>query len=304
MDAFAEGQMGRDSDMASPIPTRRAKRNSKEAGGKKQLTDAELQVVEATMKLLRAEAPQDAPIFDVPSFSIDDSNVIAQRWHRKQSTFMPVGDPYAEPDTSTSYASRFASTYCTLGSMLKYSSGAIRGLFPCIEWIPKINLASLRADVIAGLTVGVMLIPQSMSYADIAGLQYKYGMYTSVLPVITYALMGSSRQLGVGPVAMVSLLVEVGLQGILTREECPAYYEQIIEGQVIDDVLDLEPQYVLCPDQYAKLAFLTSMLVGLFQIAAGLLRLGFLVSFLAHPVSECMHAASEQRASSERAARE
>ena len=56
------------------------------------------------------------------------------------------------------------------------------------------------------------MIPQSMSYADIAGLQYKYGLYTSILPVITYALMGTSRQLGVGPVAMVSLLVEVGLE--------------------------------------------------------------------------------------------
>ena len=71
-----------------------------------------------------------------------------------------------------------------------------------------------------------MLIPQSMSYAKIAGLQYKYGLYTSVLPLIVYAFMGSSRQLGVGPVAMVSLLVEVGLQGALNEEECPAYFAQ------------------------------------------------------------------------------
>merc|ERR1719440_190425 len=99
-------------------------------------------------------------------------------------------------------------------------------IFPVLSWLPKLNWASVRADVISGLTVGVMLIPQSMSYANIAGLEYKYGLYTSVLPVITYALMGSSRQLGVGPVAMVSLLVEVGLQGLLTKEECPEYYTQ------------------------------------------------------------------------------
>jgi len=127
----------------------------------------------------------------------------------------------------------------------------------------------------------VMLIPQSMSYADIAGLQYKYGLYTSVVPLITYALMGTSRQLGVGPVAMVSLLVEVGLKGQLTEEECPAYYAQSNSSLPQEDWL---LQSELCPDQYAQLAFLTSFLVGIFQLAAGFFRLGFLVSFLAHPV--------------------
>ena len=121
-----------------------------------------------------------------------------------------------------------------------------------------------------------------MSYADIAGLQYKYGLYTSVLPVITYALMGTSRQLGVGPVAMVSLLVEVGLKGALTEEECPEYYAQSNNTQLTKDEWALQSE--LCPDQYAQLAFLTSLLVGLFQVGAGVCRLGFLVSFLAHPV--------------------
>merc|ERR1719201_491278 len=99
-------------------------------------------------------------------------------------------------------------------------------MFPALHWLPLTNKQSFKADLIAGVTVGVMLIPQSMSYADIAGLQYKYGLYTSVVPVITYALMGTSRQLGVGPVAMVSLLVEVGLKGVLTEEECPEYFAQ------------------------------------------------------------------------------
>ena len=108
-----------------------------------------------------------------------------------------------------------------------------------------------------------------------------------MLPVITYALMGTSRQLGVGPVAMVSLLVEVGLDGILTEEECPAYFAQGDGSSdlfVAEDTSNWEPQSALCPDQYAQMAFLTSLLVGVFQLGAGFLRLGFLVSFLAHPV--------------------
>lgn len=213
----------------------------------------------------------------VPTLTLNESAIIAARWNRKHSTFMPVGDPYAEPDNSTPYAKRLAREYCTCSQLLVQLRRFVVYLFPVLNWAPKISLSSLRADVIAGLTVGVMLIPQSMSYADIAGLQYRYGMYTSVLPVITYALMGSSRQLGVGPVAMVSLLVEVGLQGVLTEEECPAYYAQ-------GNQTTMELQYTLCPDEYARMAFHTSLLVGLFQVAAGFLRLGFLVSFLAHPV--------------------
>jgi len=109
-------------------------------------------------------------------------------------------------------------------------------------------------------------------------------MYTSVLPVIVYALMGSSRQLGVGPVAMVSLLVEVGLQGQLSEEECPAYFAQGNGTGGDENRADWVPQYDLCPDEYSHLVFMTSLLVGIFQLSAGMLRLGFLVSFLAHPV--------------------
>lgn len=77
-------------------------------------------------------------------------------------------------------------------------------------------------DVIAGLTVGVMVVPQSMSYASIAGLGPVYGLYSACVPTAVYAFFGQSRQLAVGPVAMVSLLVEAGLRDKLTEEECPA----------------------------------------------------------------------------------
>jgi len=290
MDAFAENQMGRDSAVPpSPAVSRRAGRNSKEVGEYTSgiaLVDEEENAPPDAVGLLGAEAVtvmESTPV-DVPGMNLDESSSIAARFIRKQVTFMTVGDPYAEPDTSVPYANRVAQHYCTCNQLLSMLQRLFLYLFPVLGWLPKINMSSLRADVIAGLTVGVMLIPQSMSYANIAGLEYKYGLYTSVLPVITYALMGSSRQLGVGPVAMVSLLVEAGLDGLLTQEECPEFYAQFNSTSGFDPTEEYDPQYYLCPDQYAVLAFHTSLLVGVFQLGAGVLRLGFLVSFLAHPV--------------------
>ena len=89
-----------------------------------------------------------------------------------------------------------------------------------------------------------------------------------MVPLITYALLGTSRQLGVGPVALVSLLVEVGLKGALTEEECPEYYAQKNDTSLASEA-DWQLQSELCPDEYAQLAFLTSFLMGLFQIGAG-----------------------------------
>jgi len=140
---------------------------------------------------------------------------------------------------------------------------------PMITWVPQLTLNSIKADLIAGLTVGVMVIPQSMSYANIAGLQYIYGMYSACVPTLIYAFFGQSRQLAVGPVAMVSLLVEAGLRGSLDETKCgPA-----------------TSQYQKCPKEYAELAFLTAAVVGILQIVGSILKLGFLVHFLGHPVT-------------------
>jgi len=305
MDSFAENQMGRDDPPPTPDISRRAQRNSKErygipksrskdgydvkspplmvAGSEQQLLAVDNDGAENVTPGKEQTKPTEdgADKVDVPCMSLEASALIASRWERKKANFMPVGDPYDEPDNSTPFHVQLARTYCTMLSCCGVLKRLTVRLFPVLEWAPRINTATLRADVIAGLTVGVMLIPQSMSYADIAGLQYKYGMYTSVLPLITYALMGTSRQLGVGPVAMVSLLVEVGLKGALSEEQCPEYYAQ--KNSTLPEA-DWELQATLCPDEYARLAFLTSFLVGLFQIGAGVLNLGFLVSFLAHPV--------------------
>ena len=127
---------------------------------------------------------------------------------------------------------------------------------PAINWIPKYASAQLKGDLIAGLTVGVMLIPQGMAYAMIAGLPPIYGLYASTVPLIIYALLGTSRQLAVGPVAMVSLLTAAGIGALA-------------EGGT---------------EAYLALAITLALLVGAIQFALGVFRLGFLVNFLSHPV--------------------
>jgi len=141
-------------------------------------------------------------------------------------------------------------------------------VLPCIKWVRTLNWQIVKSDLIAGITVGVMVIPQSMSYGAIAGLPYINGMYSACVPTLIYAFFGQSRQLAVGPVAMVSLLVEAGLNGQL-GPECT------VEGMA---------QYEVCPEEYVGLACLTAAVVGVMQILASILKLGFLVSFLGHPV--------------------
>ncbi len=114
----------------------------------------------------------------------------------------------------------------------------------------------LRGDINAGFTVGVLLIPQGMAYASIAGLPPVYGLYTALVPLLVYAVFGTSRQLAVGPVAMDSLLVASGVSALA------------LAGS----------------DRYIELALGLALLTGTFQFLFGLLRLGFLVHFLSRPV--------------------
>ncbi|MBT8269575.1 MAG: solute carrier family 26 protein [Bacteroidia bacterium] len=132
----------------------------------------------------------------------------------------------------------------------------LKAFFPIIDWIKAYQKPWLKGDLSAGLTVGVMLIPQGMAYASIAGLPAVYGLYASVIPILLYAIFGSSRQLAVGPVAMVSLLTAtaLGAMGGLSME------------------------------QYIAYAILLAFMVGGIQFLLGLFRLGFLVNFLSHPV--------------------
>jgi sulfate permease, SulP family len=128
--------------------------------------------------------------------------------------------------------------------------------FPFLEWFNGYQPGHLKRDTIAGLTVALVLIPQSMAYAQLAGLPPFYGLYAAFLPPVVASLFGSSRQLATGPVAVVSLMTAVAL----------------------------EPLAVMGGEQFIAYAILLALLVGMFQFALGLLRLGMLVNFLSHPV--------------------
>eukprot|EP00931_Biecheleriopsis_adriatica_P118047 TRINITY_DN93517_c0_g1_i1.p1 TRINITY_DN93517_c0_g1~~TRINITY_DN93517_c0_g1_i1.p1 ORF type:complete len:852 (+),score=128.71 TRINITY_DN93517_c0_g1_i1:71-2626(+) len=154
-------------------------------------------------------------------------------------------------------------------------------IMPIFTWLPGLRKSTLvevlTSDIIAGITVGVVAIPQGMSYANIAGLKYQYGLYSALLGPVIYSLFGQSRQLAVGPVAIVSLLTEAGINGLLTQEECPDFFDASKNPDGLG-------QNEICPDQYAGLVFLCSFWVGVIQLVARLFKLGFLVAFLAHPV--------------------
>lgn len=129
-------------------------------------------------------------------------------------------------------------------------------IFPFLSWLKGYNGGSFRADFISGLTVALVLIPQSMAYAQLAGMPSYYGLYAAFLPPMIAALFGSSRQLATGPVAVVSLMTAASLAPLATAGS---------EG-------------------YIAYALLLSLIVGVFQFLLGALRLGLVVNFLSHPV--------------------
>ncbi len=133
----------------------------------------------------------------------------------------------------------------------------IKDFLPITNWLPTYNKSLLKGDLSAGLTVGVMLIPQGMAYALIAGLPPIFGLYASTIPIILYSIFGTSRQLAVGPVAMVSLLTAAGI------------------GSIAPDA---------SIEIYIGLAIALTLFVGVIQFLLGTFRLGFLVNFLSHPV--------------------
>ncbi|MCB0557710.1 MAG: solute carrier family 26 protein [Lewinellaceae bacterium] len=132
----------------------------------------------------------------------------------------------------------------------------IRTYIPILDWLPKYKKSYLRGDLLAGLTVGVMLVPQGMAYGLLAGLTPVYGLYASIVPLFFYAFFGTSRQLSVGPTALVSLLVLAGVS-------------QFAETGT---------------EAFITMAIATALIAGVIQILLGVFRLGFLINFLSHPV--------------------
>jgi len=132
----------------------------------------------------------------------------------------------------------------------------LKRIFPFIKWLEGYTFSRLQADSIAGLTVALVLIPQSMAYAQLAGLPPYYGLYAAFLPPMIAALFGSSRQLATGPVAVVSLMTFASLAPLAT----------------------------VGSERFIGYAIVLALMVGVVQLGLGLLRLGLVVNFLSHPV--------------------
>jgi sulfate permease, SulP family len=133
---------------------------------------------------------------------------------------------------------------------------ALSGRLPVLDWGRRYTRATLAADLIAALIVTIMLVPQSLAYALLAGLPPEAGIYASILPILLYALFGTSRVLAVGPVAVVSLMTAAAV------------------GQVAE----------AGTAGYAAAALTLALLSGGMLMVMGVLRLGFLANFLSHPV--------------------
>ncbi len=140
----------------------------------------------------------------------------------------------------------------------------LRRYLPILTWLPHYNRRLGGADLLAGVIVTDMVIPQSLAYAVLAGLPAVVGLYASLLPALAYVVLGTSRTLAVGPVAIVALMTGAALSGVATPGT---------------------------PD-YLQAALVLSLLSGLMLLLMGLLRMGFVANFLSHPVIAGFLAAS------------
>jgi sulfate permease, SulP family len=131
----------------------------------------------------------------------------------------------------------------------------LKRILPFLNWFP-MDLKTIKSDLIAGITVALLLIPQSMAYAELAGLPPYYGLYGAFIPVIIGAMFGSLAQLGTGPVAMTSILTAA----VLSNYAIPGTVE------------------------YIQLAILLALMVGIIRLIFGVFKLAFLFNFVSHPV--------------------
>jgi SulP family sulfate permease len=132
----------------------------------------------------------------------------------------------------------------------------LRRYFPILDWWRRYDRATLTSDLVAAVIVTIMLIPQSIAYALLAGLPAQVGLYASIAPLVAYAVFGTSRTLAVGPVAVISLMTATAASGVAAQGS---------------------PEYVAA-------ALVLALLSGLILAVMGLLRLGFLANLLSHPV--------------------
>jgi sulfate permease, SulP family len=143
--------------------------------------------------------------------------------------------------------------------MARSQSTLLTSLIPSLHWMKSYKASSFKQDGVAGITTAIMLIPQGMAYALLAGLDPIMGLYASTLPLIIYTLLGTSRQLSVGPMAMSSLLMASSIH-------------MLSAGKTVNT------------DELLLFAFLITLTVGGIQLLLGIFRLGGLVNLLSYPV--------------------
>ncbi|KAK7246773.1 hypothetical protein RIF29_41643 [Crotalaria pallida] len=168
----------------------------------------------------------------------------------KQSLFQEIKDSVKE----TFFSDNPLKDFKDQTGRRKFVLG-LQSIFPILEWARGYKLKDFRGDFIAGLTIASLCIPQDIAYAKLANLEPQYGLYTSFVAPLVYAFMGSSRDIAIGPVAVVSLLL-----GTLLSDEISNYKSH----------------------EYLRLAFTATFFAGITQMALGVLRLGFLIDFLSH----------------------
>lgn len=146
--------------------------------------------------------------------------------------------------------------YAIMRALLNYRVDIAR-FFPFLEWLPELRRMSiLRADIIAGITVAMLMIPQSMAYAHLAGLPVHMGLYAAFIPPIIAVLFGSSRILSTGPVPVAALLTAVAMQ----------------------------PLAAIGTPEYIQFVLLLTFLAGIIQLTLSFLRFGVVVNFISQPV--------------------
>lgn len=173
---------------------------------------------------------------------------------------------------------------CSKNRLLNF----VTGLFPIFTWLKSYDKTWIPGDIVAGLTVGVVHIPQSLAFSILAGLAPVFGLYTSFYPVLIYTLMGTSRHISVGTFAVTSLMT----QAVVFRHYPPSLDDNTIANSTAMNASSTTMMPMNGSDgllteldmKRAGVAAAVALITGIFQLLFGMVRLGFITSYLSEPV--------------------
>merc|ERR1719361_1103323 len=151
-------------------------------------------------------------------------------------------------------------THCSKCKEVCCSISFIKSLFPILSWIPQYNFQWLKRDLIAGLTVAILLVPQSLAYATLAGLPPEYGLYASVVPLLIYSIWSTSTSVAIGPTAPTAIMIASAVEGIMSKM----------------DITEADAEYF---ETYQSVTMTLTFVCGLILIIFGLIRAGFIINF-------------------------